>query len=305
MSGKGQRRLSARHGFSFGRIAACVAVCAVSFCAVLTGVGYGFGWFADDAQSFSDTSAEWVESVEQNTDENETVDETLSQDMDAAVEEAEADSDDQGDRADEVAPNPDSEIVVSEEEMLADTDDANIAFDEASGNESLSAGDQNSDQSVPSTSNESTSQKRSDTSGQTTNNSSSSNTGNGGSSGTTGGSQKNDAAGAVQTITVSVYIDSSRAEPYGYPSCLGDMTVSVEQGSSVLDALKATGLAIGATNSGYVSSISGLAERACGSASGWLYYVNGVSPGGSCAKYILTGGEKIEWIYTCNMGNDV
>lgn len=106
------------------------------------------------------------------------------------------------------------------------------------------------------------------------------------------------------TITVSVYIDSSRAASNGYPSSLGGGSVTLNQGASVYDALCALGVSVGGSSS-YVSSIGGLAEFACGSGSGWLYFVNGSSPGYGCCSYILNGGESITWVYTCDLGNDV
>lgn len=109
------------------------------------------------------------------------------------------------------------------------------------------------------------------------------------------------------TITVSVYVDSSRAAASGKwsgSSCLASKKVTLPEGSSVYDALKATGLGISGSSS-YVRSIGGLAEFQCGQGSGWLYSVNGVQPGYSCGKYKLKGGESIRWIYTCDMGNDV
>lgn len=112
------------------------------------------------------------------------------------------------------------------------------------------------------------------------------------------------APSAPSTITVSVYIDSSRAASYGYPSSLGGGTVTLNQGASVYDALCATGASVGGSSS-YVSSIGGLAEFKCGSGSGWLYFVNGSSPGYGCGSYILNGGENITWIYTCDLGNDL
>ena len=109
---------------------------------------------------------------------------------------------------------------------------------------------------------------------------------------------------APSTVTVSVYIDSSRAASSGYPASLGGGTVTLNQGSSVYDALVATGVGVGGSSS-YVSSIGGLAEFACGPGSGWLYFVNGSSPGYGSGSYILNGGESITWIYTCDMGNDL
>ena len=112
------------------------------------------------------------------------------------------------------------------------------------------------------------------------------------------------APSAPSTVTVTVYIDSSRAASNGYPSSLGGGTVTLNQGASVYDALCATGASVGGS-SGYVSSIGGLAEFACGPGSGWLYFVNGSSPGYGCGSYILSGGENITWIYTCDLGNDL
>ena len=109
---------------------------------------------------------------------------------------------------------------------------------------------------------------------------------------------------APSTVTVSVYIDSSRAVSNGYPSSLGGGTVTLNQGASVYDALCATGVSVGGS-SGYVSSIGGLAEFSCGPGSGWLYFVNGSSPGYGCGSYILSGGESITWVYTLDMGNDL
>ena len=36
-----------------------------------------------------------------------------------------------------------------------------------------------------------------------------------------------------------------------------------------------------------------------------LYLVNGVSPGYSASEYTLKPGDRVEWVYTCDMGQDV
>ncbi|MCL2492386.1 MAG: DUF4430 domain-containing protein [Coriobacteriia bacterium] len=102
---------------------------------------------------------------------------------------------------------------------------------------------------------------------------------------------------APATITVSVYIDSSAAASYGWPACMASTSVTLAPGSSVYDALCATGVGVGGSNN-YVSSINGLAEFSCGPSSGWIYYVNGSSPGYGCGSYTLYGGESISWSYT-------
>ena len=106
------------------------------------------------------------------------------------------------------------------------------------------------------------------------------------------------------TITVSVSTDSSRAVEYGYAASMGGGTVTLNEGSSVYDALCATGVAVGGS-SGYVTSIGGLAEFACGATSGWLYFVNGVSPSVGCGSYVLKNGDSVTWIYTLDLGNDL
>lgn len=106
------------------------------------------------------------------------------------------------------------------------------------------------------------------------------------------------------TITVHVAIDSSRAVPFGYPSSLGGGTVELREGASVYDALCATGVAVGGSSS-YVSSIGGLSEFACGSGSGWLYFVNGVSPSVGCNSAYVQNGDTVTWIYTIDLGGDL
>ena len=55
----------------------------------------------------------------------------------------------------------------------------------------------------------------------------------------------------------------------------------------------------------YVQGINYLYEFSCGPLSGWMYRVDGEFPNYGCSKYELSDGQIIEWIYTCNLGNDV
>lgn len=59
------------------------------------------------------------------------------------------------------------------------------------------------------------------------------------------------------------------------------------------------------TGSAYVEGIGNLYEFDCGQRSGWLYFVNGISPGYSASEYTLKPGDRVEWVYTCDMGQDV
>lgn len=104
-------------------------------------------------------------------------------------------------------------------------------------------------------------------------------------------------APAPSTISVYVSIDSSRAQSYGLGGFSYGSTVVLPQGSTVYDALCATGASISGS-SYYVSAINGLAEKQCGNGSGWTYAVNGSFPGKACGRYTLSGDESISWIYS-------
>ena len=90
---------------------------------------------------------------------------------------------------------------------------------------------------------------------------------------------------------------------------LKSVTDEFNAGDSVMKVLKSTlkanGISYQITSGGYVRSISGLAEFDCGQGSGWMYKVNGVLPNVSCKSYKLTNCDKIEFVFTCNLGNDV
>ena len=58
-------------------------------------------------------------------------------------------------------------------------------------------------------------------------------------------------------------------------------------------------------NSNYIEGINNIYEFDCGELSGWMYKVNGWFPNYGCSRYCLQDGDKIEWVYTCNLGKDV
>ncbi|MBQ3124211.1 MAG: DUF4430 domain-containing protein [Clostridia bacterium] len=58
-------------------------------------------------------------------------------------------------------------------------------------------------------------------------------------------------------------------------------------------------------NSAYIEGIANLYENDCGELSGWMYKVNGSFPGYGSSKYTVKDGDAIEWIYTCDRGNDI
>lgn len=58
-------------------------------------------------------------------------------------------------------------------------------------------------------------------------------------------------------------------------------------------------------NSAYIKAIGNLYEFDCGQRSGWLYHVNGQSPDVTCSDYLLQPGDKVEFLYSCDWGQDL
>ena len=95
---------------------------------------------------------------------------------------------------------------------------------------------------------------------------------------------------------------------------LADTTVVFAEGDSALDVLKrvcqekdihmdfsttpGSGVA-------YLKGIGNLYEFDCGERSGWLYHVNGQSPDVGCSDYTLQTGDKVEFLYSCDWGEDL
>ena len=85
-------------------------------------------------------------------------------------------------------------------------------------------------------------------------------------------------------------------------------TVTITEGESVMSVLKRAcgdaGIPVSSSGS-YVRGINGLFEKNVGRSSGWMYCVGGTFPNYGADSYTLSGGENIQWLYTCNMGADV
>lgn len=58
-------------------------------------------------------------------------------------------------------------------------------------------------------------------------------------------------------------------------------------------------------NSAYIEGIANLYEFDCGELSGWMYKVNGWFPNYGCSRYQLKQGDRVEWVYSCDLGWDV
>lgn len=57
--------------------------------------------------------------------------------------------------------------------------------------------------------------------------------------------------------------------------------------------------------SAYIEGINNIYEFDCGELSGWMYRVNGDFPNFGSSRYQLKPGDKIEWLYTCDLGRDI
>ena len=58
-------------------------------------------------------------------------------------------------------------------------------------------------------------------------------------------------------------------------------------------------------NSTYIEGINNIYEYDCGELSGWMYSVNDWFPNYGCSRYELKQGDRVEFVYTCDLGADV
>ncbi len=55
----------------------------------------------------------------------------------------------------------------------------------------------------------------------------------------------------------------------------------------------------------YIQGINYLYEFSCGPLSGWMYQVNDAYQGVGCSRCELKDGDKLTFIYTCDLGRDI
>ncbi len=88
--------------------------------------------------------------------------------------------------------------------------------------------------------------------------------------------------------------------------------LSLPEGASAFDALTSAARAqkvrvdyTGGMYGTYVRSIGYISEFGFGELSGWMYRVNGKFPDTSASNYVLSEGDVVEFVYTCDLGRDV
>ena len=90
---------------------------------------------------------------------------------------------------------------------------------------------------------------------------------------------------------------------------LDTTSFDIAEGETVYDILtqaaRKYNIQMQADAGGYISGIGYLYEYDYGDLSGWIYHVNDDTPFMMCSEYKLSDGDKIEWLYTCDLGNDL
>ena len=111
-----------------------------------------------------------------------------------------------------------------------------------------------------------------------------------------GSSSSSSSSGDQSThIQVNITVDGTAAG-----SNISSALLSIPAGSTVYDALKATGASVNARSTVYgmyVAGINGLAEKEYGAQSGWTYYVNGQFADRACDRWRLSEGDYVKWVY--------
>lgn len=95
---------------------------------------------------------------------------------------------------------------------------------------------------------------------------------------------------------------------------LENETVNFEDGATVFDILtvacKKNKITVNTkTNPGtdtvYIEGINNLIYGDCGELSGWMFFVNGEAAEEAADTLAVKDGDKIELLYTCDMGSDL
>ena len=120
---------------------------------------------------------------------------------------------------------------------------------------------------------------------------------------------------AVGEVTVSIRCDTVAGMDAHIPAdgvVLGACEFDIAEGDTVYsiltEAARMYGIHIdnsGSENMAYISGIANIYEFDFGELSGWMYFVNGEKASVGCSEYVLADGDRIEWIYSREMGKDL
>lgn len=113
-------------------------------------------------------------------------------------------------------------------------------------------------------------------------------------------------AGEKDQKTARIYVADPKGKTY-----YSEKDLPIKEGTeTAFSLLEKTGLKFNYNYhpvyaGAYVSSIEGLAEFDGGPNSGWMYRVNGVFPNHSASLHKIYAGDKVEWLYTRDLGKDL
>lgn len=120
---------------------------------------------------------------------------------------------------------------------------------------------------------------------------------------------------AIGQVTLTIRCDTVAGQADHIPAdgvILPETTFDIREGDSVYTILTEVAQTYGIQldNQGseslvYIAGIGYLYEFDFGQYSGWVYHVNGNTPGVGAGEYILSDGDVIRWLYTCDLGQDV
>lgn len=120
---------------------------------------------------------------------------------------------------------------------------------------------------------------------------------------------------AIGTVTLTIRCDTVAGQAEHIPAdgvILPETVFDIREGDSVYtiltEAAQTYGIQMdnqGSESLVYIAGIEYLYEFDFGQYSGWVYHVNGDTPGVGAGEYILKDGDVIRWLYTCDLGQDV
>lgn len=118
-------------------------------------------------------------------------------------------------------------------------------------------------------------------------------------------------ANPIGTVTLEIRCDTVAGREDYIPESgviLAETEYDFEAGETVYDILveacRANNIQI-EFSGGYISGMNYIYEFDYGELSGWMYFVNGEEASVGCNSYPLSDGDRIQWIYSLEMGNDL
>lgn len=118
---------------------------------------------------------------------------------------------------------------------------------------------------------------------------------------------------AIGTVTLSV--DCSAVADRGAEHIPHDGVIlpptelELCEGETVYDLLiqcaRAGRIPVESGSTSYIKAIGGIREQDFGPLSGWVYLVNGQSPSVGCDSFRLSPGDRVEWVYSLELGSDI